>query len=546
VGVFVLAVIGIVVAIAAGGGNGDDGRQVQVAIPADTPTNDEIRDSYWTSSCQPLEIPMPDEMYRAVARPQKVGFEDPRFDWKGITDGNNTIHFYGDIELAKAAISGIREGSSRIDKLLMTSPKSLGDIFLYTDSYEMAEVAPSTHRTIEGYYQLAAHLPDGVGTLIAGQTVSDVASITVWMLAEATVMELSGLGEFEWPVTGLSAYLSCFTSAYEAGLRSAIIADEVIPLGEQAVSLNDAVAQQGQDLSVVEFLISTYGEEQVPRLLEAINELGDIDLGLQYVYGFSQSDLDREWRLSLGLDPLPATPATNRPVPPTERSVPPTERPVPPTEKSVPPTERPVPPTAVGAQTLPPQSGTATARGPVKQFIEVSGVRIAQYSSVPPVTIDTAAHYTATMRTSLGNMEIELFAAEAPVTVNNFIFLAVEGFYNNVVFHRVIPSFMIQGGDPLGRGTGGPGYKFQDEFVASLTFDQPGKLAMANSGPTTNGSQFFVTVAPTPHLNGAHTIFGQITQGQNVADAISLAQTGPNNNPVTPIVILGIDIAKNP
>ncbi|MCH2511023.1 MAG: peptidylprolyl isomerase [Dehalococcoidia bacterium] len=150
------------------------------------------------------------------------------------------------------------------------------------------------------------------------------------------------------------------------------------------------------------------------------------------------------------------------------------------------------------------------------------------------------------MRTSLGNMEIELFASEAPVTVNNFIFLAIEGFYNNVVFHRVIPSFMIQGGDPLGRGTGGPGYRFQDEFVASLTFDQPGKLAMANSGPATNGSQFFVTVAPTPHLNGLHTIFGQITQGQEVADAISLAQSGPGDTPLTPIVILGIDISKNP
>jgi len=205
------------------------------------------------------------------------------------------------------------------------------------------------------------------------------------------------------------------------------------------------------------------------------------------------------------------------------------------------PLETPVPPA-----TQPVQDGAAAASGPAKRFIDVGGVRIAQYSSVPPVTIDTSANYTAVMRTSLGNMEIELFASEAPVTVNNFIFLAIEGFYNNVVFHRVIPSFMIQGGDPLGRGTGGPGYRFQDEFVASLTFDQPGKLAMANSGPATNGSQFFVTVAPTPHLNGAHTIFGQITQGQDVADAISLAQTGPSNIPVTPIVILGIDIAKNP
>ena len=205
------------------------------------------------------------------------------------------------------------------------------------------------------------------------------------------------------------------------------------------------------------------------------------------------------------------------------------------------PLETPVPPA-----TQPVQDGAAAASGPAKRFIDVGGVRIAQYSSVPPVTIDTSANYTAVMRTSLGNMEIELFASEAPVTVNNFIFLAIEGFYNNVVFHRVIPSFMIQGGDPLGRGTGGPGYRFQDEFVASLTFDQPGKLAMANSGPATNGSQFFVTVAPTPHLNGLHTIFGQITQGQGVADAISLAQSGPGDIPLTPIVILGIDISKNP
>ena len=195
---------------------------------------------------------------------------------------------------------------------------------------------------------------------------------------------------------------------------------------------------------------------------------------------------------------------------------------------------------------MPVQSGTATAGQPVKQFVDVSGSRIAQYSNVPPVTIDTSAHYTAVIRTNLGNMDLELFAAQAPVTVNNFIFLANDGFYDGVVFHRVIPSFMIQGGDPLGRGTGGPGYRFQDEFVASLTFDQPGKLAMANSGPATNGSQFFVTTAPTPHLNNAHTIFGQITQGQDVADAISLAPSGANNRPVTPIIILGIDITKTP
>ncbi|MQF91733.1 MAG: peptidylprolyl isomerase [SAR202 cluster bacterium] len=178
--------------------------------------------------------------------------------------------------------------------------------------------------------------------------------------------------------------------------------------------------------------------------------------------------------------------------------------------------------------------------------MDVGGAKVAQYSNVPTVTIDPAAPYSAVIRTSLGNMEIELFPAQAPVTVNNFIFLAKDGFYDGVVFHRVIPSFMIQGGDPFGQGTGGPGYQFQDEFSSTLAFDQPGRLAMANSGPATNGSQFFVTTAPTPHLNNAHTIFGQITQGQEVADAISLAQTGPGNVPITPIVILGIEVTKGP
>jgi peptidyl-prolyl cis-trans isomerase A (cyclophilin A) len=103
---------------------------------------------------------------------------------------------------------------------------------------------------------------------------------------------------------------------------------------------------------------------------------------------------------------------------------------------------------------------------------------------------------------------------------------------------------MIQGGDPTGTGTAGPGYQFQDEFVASLTFDEPGILAMANSGPATNGSQFFVTTVPTPHLNGAHTIFGRVVDGQDVADAISLAPTEAGNKPTTPIVIQGIDITK--
>ena len=176
----------------------------------------------------------------------------------------------------------------------------------------------------------------------------------------------------------------------------------------------------------------------------------------------------------------------------------------------------------------------------------MGGVLVTQYYKAPPVSIDPTAKYSAVIRTNKGDMEFELFAEQSPVTVNNFIFLANDGFYDNMIFHRVIPNFMIQGGDPTGTGMHGPGYKFQDELAASLIFNEPGKLAMANSGPNTNGSQFFVTTFPTPHLNGKHTIFGQVIQGQEVADAISLAETDAGNQPTTPIVILGIDIVRNP
>ena len=203
-------------------------------------------------------------------------------------------------------------------------------------------------------------------------------------------------------------------------------------------------------------------------------------------------------------------------------------------------------PTPTAAPTLAAGASSASGGGPVKQFVDVGGVRVAQYPSVPPIAIDVTARDTAIIRTNMGSMVIELFADQAPVTVNNFIFLANDGFYNGLIFHRVIPSFMIQGGDPTGTGFNGPGYRFQDEFVAGLTFEQPGRLAMANSGPGTNGSQFFVTTVPTTNLNGRHTIFGQVTQGQNVVDAISLTPTGAQDRPVTPVVIQGIEITKNP
>jgi cyclophilin family peptidyl-prolyl cis-trans isomerase len=160
------------------------------------------------------------------------------------------------------------------------------------------------------------------------------------------------------------------------------------------------------------------------------------------------------------------------------------------------------------------------------------------------MNIDTSAGYTANIKTNKGNILIELFPASAPKTVNNFVFLANDGFYDGVIFHRVIPNFMIQGGDPTGTGTSGPGYRFEDEIDRNLGFDKPGILAMANSGPGTNGSQFFITTAATPHLNGNHTIFGKVLEGQDVADTISTVPAGPGNKPNQPIVIQGIEITK--
>ena len=168
---------------------------------------------------------------------------------------------------------------------------------------------------------------------------------------------------------------------------------------------------------------------------------------------------------------------------------------------------------------------------------------IKQYPEAPQLTIDPENRFVAVMNTTKGAIVIELFPKEAPKTVNNFVFLAKDGFYDGVIFHRVIQGFMIQGGDPLGTGTGGPGYKFEDEFDPSLVFDSPGLLAMANSGPGTNGSQFFITVAPTPHLNNRHTIFGRVILGQDVADAISVTPAS-QDRPSEDVVIHNIKIQE--
>lgn len=177
-----------------------------------------------------------------------------------------------------------------------------------------------------------------------------------------------------------------------------------------------------------------------------------------------------------------------------------------------------------------------------------------------PTPEKLAESITATIKTSMGDITVELFPKSAPNTVSNFINLAKgtknwtdprtnkletgKSLYTGTIFHRVIPDFMIQGGDPTGTGMGGPGYRFQDEFTGSENFSEPYMLAMANSGPNTNGSQFFITVAPTTWLNGKHTIFGKVTKGQDVVDKISLAKTGPNDKPVTDISITSIEIVE--
>ena len=148
-----------------------------------------------------------------------------------------------------------------------------------------------------------------------------------------------------------------------------------------------------------------------------------------------------------------------------------------------------------------------------------------QYPSPPQMTIDAKKNYTATIETSKGTIVCDLFAKDAPKTVNNFVFLARDHFYDGTKFHRVIENFMIQGGDPEGSGRGGPGYRFEDETRGNPNKHRVGSLSMANAGPNTNGSQFFITHVVTDWLDGKHTVFGQVKTGQNVVNAIQAGDT---------------------
>ncbi len=168
-----------------------------------------------------------------------------------------------------------------------------------------------------------------------------------------------------------------------------------------------------------------------------------------------------------------------------------------------------------------------------------------QYPSQPPMQIDPNKKYTATFKTEKGDIRVDLFAKEAPITVNNFVFLAREGFYDNTTFHRVINGFMAQGGDPTGTGRGGPGYKFNDEAGAlALKHDSAGVLSMANAGANTNGSQFFITHGPTPHLNGKHGVFGKVKDKESLDVLMKIRQRDPMSDPNPGDKIQAIEISE--
>ena len=163
-----------------------------------------------------------------------------------------------------------------------------------------------------------------------------------------------------------------------------------------------------------------------------------------------------------------------------------------------------------------------------------------QWSTPPEMVIDLKKTYTATLHTDKGDITINLFANQTPRTVNNFVFLAQNGFYDGTIFHRVISDFMVQGGDPTGTGRGGPGYKFKDEFVSGLKHDKPGILSMANAGPNTNGSQFFITHVPTPWLDNHHSVFGEVEKGFDVI--MSIPPRDPQKPQYPGVKINSIDI----
>ena len=175
--------------------------------------------------------------------------------------------------------------------------------------------------------------------------------------------------------------------------------------------------------------------------------------------------------------------------------------------------------------------------------IQLTLLRDRQYNDCPPMVIDPAKKYIATIKTAKGDIVVELYADLVPLAVNNFVFLARNGWYDGVTFHRVLPGFVAQAGDPSGTGYGGPGYAFKNETSPGLNFDQAGLLAMANAGPDSNGSQFFITFAPATQLNGGYTIFGRVISGMDVAESLTPRDPSQNANlpPGDPIISITIE-----
>jgi len=165
-----------------------------------------------------------------------------------------------------------------------------------------------------------------------------------------------------------------------------------------------------------------------------------------------------------------------------------------------------------------------------------------QWNNPPEIQINAEKKYKAVVKTDKGDMTCELYTAHVPQTVNNFVFLAREGFYDNTIFHRVIDDFMVQGGDPTGTGRGGPGYRFADEFDSALRHDARGILSMANAGPDTNGSQFFITHGPTPHLDNRHSVFGKVVEGEDVL--MSIPARDPMRTDSEAVQIITIEIIE--
>jgi cyclophilin family peptidyl-prolyl cis-trans isomerase len=182
--------------------------------------------------------------------------------------------------------------------------------------------------------------------------------------------------------------------------------------------------------------------------------------------------------------------------------------------------------------------------GNLAAIIQLSQLNESQFSECPPVIIDPLKQYVATLKMEAGDIVVELFPDIAPLAVNSFVFLAQEGWFDGISFHRVVPDFVAQAGDPTGTGLGGPGYAFKNETSPELVFDRAGLLAMANAGPDTNGSQFFITYGPAAHLNGSYTIFGEVLEGMDVVNALTPRDPSQSMGLPSGDVILGVDIEE--